>query len=68
MNYTTYTVTCAQRPWAKETFRVDFVWHENRWFPLPVNICDNSDNSYECHKCTAEIIRRALQDDFPYFR
>lgn len=68
MRYTTYTVTCSQRPWAKEKFRVDFVLQENRWFPLPVNVCDNSNNSRECQECAARIIEHALQDDFPFPR
>lgn len=67
-NYVDFPVTCPLATNRTEKFRVYYVWHENRWFPLPPNICDNSDGSNVCQQCVADVVDRALKYDSPFFR
>lgn len=66
-NYVDFPVKCPMSD-LTETFRVHYVWHENRWFPLPPNICDNSNGCEICQQCVSRVIDRALNYDSPFFR
>lgn len=62
-NYVDFPVKCSVSDGQTQKIRVYYVWHNNRWFPLPPNICDNSNNSDICQRCIADVIEKALKYD-----
>ena len=65
-HYIDFVVRCPLNTSNSETIRVYYVWHENRWFPLPPNICDNGNDSSSCQHCVAGVIDQALQQNPPF--
>ena len=61
-----FTITCPANPTRKEEFRVYYVRHEGKWFPLPVTVCNNGNGSDVCKQCVAGIISQALTQSPPF--
>lgn len=66
-NYIDFVVRCRLHPDRKEPIRVYYVSHEGAPFPLPPNICDNSNGCDICQNCTADILTKALKENPPFF-
>lgn len=61
-----FTITCPADRSRKETIRVHYVKHDGKWFPLPPNGCDNSNNSPDCRACLVDVLKQALQETPPF--
>ena len=68
LTYTDFSVSCPRLPGKTETLRVYYVRQDDRWLPLPVNICDNGCGLEVCRSCTVRVFQQAASQEPPFPR
>lgn len=66
MNRVTFTVKCRINQFRNEKFYVDYLKHDGVWIPMPIQVCDNSNNCTACQECVSDIINQARQTKPPF--